>query len=581
MAVVMIEQMAWQNYSLPHSRSRVGVDAGPPPKPGISGFRHNLPCVLLIDFGKASEDKQQSRTVVTCFCWAGRRNVCVRFPCALLFLLCLFSRGVYPLLSSALPLFPALRGQAVTQLGLAYKDDARGRVPQPERATEAFRFENFRDRNVKEHREARVQKGLLARAGFPDPIYLSLGEEITIPIDIPAVLSFVLCRLQPSRYRGNRVGNLVFDPVCSHKALTLPEDAPVAPEQNTPSVSQPHFRFLCTAEWVLARRLAWEADLELSKLLPNQAAENASTDDDDLAVEEHRVRWFLVGSLAAPGSQASRSLYCSDRTELSAVIGPDTTGDIWLAVGWRVALAEGVSGEFTTCRRGICTKEALWGLAAPANTCVGSEAACQPDAISVLESAAASARTSGVICPQARKTPEEKPLQAAEAPGARPGTVSFGKLHQLTGKRRIKERNAGDDGVATDATEQTDSSLDKEHPRDEPQAAERSAKTVAVQCVGRGAVEVTCTHTFGHYVEPIQMPQVKDGQPYYLLVSSNLNRCTHSCAGTNSSYYNKQQVLKNSLRSWISSVWQVWIGQRVTASSRYRYPSSLPRKNNA
>ncbi|KYK71251.1 hypothetical protein TGPRC2_272380B, partial [Toxoplasma gondii TgCatPRC2] len=63
--------------------------------------------------------------------------------------------------------------------------------------------------------------------------------------------------------------------------------------------------------------------------------------------------------------------------------------------------------------------------------------------------------------------------------------------------------------------------------------------------------------------------------------SSNLNRCTHSCAGTNSSYYNKQQVLKNSLRSWISSVWQVWIGQRVTASSRYRYPSSLPRKNNA
>ncbi|KEP66946.1 UNVERIFIED_CONTAM: hypothetical protein HHA_272380 [Hammondia hammondi] len=511
--------MAWQNYYLPHSRGRVGVDAGPPPKPGISGFRHNLPCVLLFDFGKAPEDKQQSRTVVTCFCWARRNrgNLCVRFPCALLFLLCLFWRGLCPLISSALPFFPVLTGQAVTQLGLAYKDDARWRVPQPERATEAFRFENFRDRNVKEQREARVQKSRLARTGFPDPIYLSLGEEITIPIDIPAVLSFLLCRLQPSRYRGNRVGNLVFDPICSHKTLTLPEDAPVAPKQNTPSVSQPHFRFLCTAEWVLARRLAWEADLELSKLLPNQVSESTSADDDGPDLEEHRVRWFLVGSLAAPGSQASRSLYCSDRTELSAVVGPDTTGDIWLPVGWRVALAEGVSGEFTTCRRGICTKEALWGLAAPANTCVGSEAACQPDAVSVLESAAASARASGVICAQARNTPEEKPLQAPDAPGVRRGTVSLGKLHQLMGKRRIKERKAGGDGVATDATEQTDSSSDKELPRDDPQAAERSAKTVAVQCVGRGAVEVSCTHTFGHYVEPIQMPQVRDGQPYYLL----------------------------------------------------------------
>ncbi|CBZ53712.1 conserved hypothetical protein [Neospora caninum Liverpool] len=523
--------MAWQQYSIPDIRRRLGDDRGPTRQKGLSRSLPNFSWFLLIFFGQARQESSQhghdNSTVVMYLCGPpGRGQLYSRPFRTWPFLLFLFWAGLCPLISSVLP-FCSFSGPAYTPLWVACKDDRLGPVPQPEHATEAFRFENLRDSRPNRRREAIVRKSRLVRAGLLDPIYLSIGEEITIPIDMPAVLSLLLCRLKPSHARGNRVGNLAFDAVCNHKSVTLPEDAPVPPKENTPPASQPHFRFLCTAEWVQARRLAWEAEVERATSARNNAEAGAPADVDSPGLEEHRIRWFSVGYLAAPGSQTHRSLYCSDRSMLLAVIGPHTTGDIWLSVGWHVALAEGTSGEFTTCRRGICTNEELWGMANLTNTCVGSNANCPSEAVAVLASSAGSAHAYGMICKQTSKDPENQPRQAAGKSDNNgvlgdigPGAVSTSNWLEGVGESGSKTGASDNTNMAEDAVEQIDSLSNRSQtlssPRAGPQDRALNAQAGA-QCAGRGAVEVRCRQTFGRYVEPLQMPRVMNGEPYYLL----------------------------------------------------------------
>lgn len=397
-----------------------------------------------------------------------------------------------------------------------------------------------------------VRRSRVVNRTAVEPVYIQVNEEAVVTADAHLGFFFVDCTLDPSLTPGNSPGHGFLDPQCVPRVLRVGEKSV---EQQVGSESYPFdFRFRCTHEWLQARHLAWEAALDTGAT-DTQKSQGSATPEgvSDYMREYARVRWFAFASVRTPDGILT-PVYCSDGSPLFVVVGRDTGGDIWVPAGYRVALAEGASGEFMVCRRGLCTKETLRGVANAANTCAGGKAECTFAVSKIIpdESDASGVRMASAGAdhqaddeggadgleddeisagPGEPARSEAKPRVPSAGRGDKEARKGTNNRQESRGGGRRKSAYPGNVGltgksvgnpgdIGTEKAQGAGGGVRAQEAAAVARGREPAAgggPTRERVLVGRGAVEVICTPDFGFYVDPLQDPEIHDGRRYYVL----------------------------------------------------------------